>query len=200
LRFLEETEFPAQIDHLQREDIFIAANSPVFRTIQRGNYDGAVLDAGSSPALPSASTSWRTSAAPSRLVGVENHGLELLGWKLSGSGEIGTDWRAATIYLVAVQTLRLCFKNHTASLATARDGFRRRVCPSQTADVGNQFPSLFGGELREGRHCRASNTRSDVLKDFTIGGPVFQETTGEGGRPLTPERPRAVAALARSVV
>ena len=70
----------------------------------------------------------------------------------------------------------------------------------QAADIGNHLPDLFGAELREIRHCRASNAGTDVLEDFAIGIAVFQRTAGEGGRPLASARPRSVTALAGPVV
>jgi hypothetical protein len=62
------------------------------------------------------------------------------------------------------------------------------------------LPDLVGSELREGRHCGASNARANVLEDFAIAGAMFQDAPGEGGRPVASARPRPVAALASSVV
>jgi hypothetical protein len=126
--------------------------------------------------------------------------LELLGGKPGSGRQVRADGRSSAIYLVAVNALRFCFKDDTASLAIACNRYHRRAWPSQTADVGYQLPDLVSAELREGRHCCASNARMDVLEDFAISVAAFQRASGEGGRPLGSARPRSVAALASRLV
>jgi len=124
----------------------------------------------------------------------------LLGGKPSRGGQIRTDRRSAAIHLVAVEALRLPFKNGAAGFRIACNRLHRGVWSCQAADVGDHLPDLFGAELCEIRHCRASDAGTDGLEDFAVGIAVFQRTAGERGCPLASTRPASMAALAGALV